>query len=71
MADSRAALDGMSFKVKREKLLRTSWVFICVFHCHDVRAEMDQIASQQEPTVIFFELSYTSLLAWLAGAVCG
>lgn len=33
-------------------------------------AEMDQIASQCEATVIFLGLWYMSLLACLAGAVC-
>lgn len=53
----------------REKLLWTSFVYICVFCCHDMGAQMDQIASQHEPTVIFLKLLYTSLLAWLAGVV--
>lgn len=44
-------------------------VYICVFCCHDMRAEMDQIASQREPTVIFLQLLYMSLLAWLAVVV--
>lgn len=54
----------------REKLLWMSLVYICVFLCHDMIAEMDQIASQHEPTVIFLRLSYMSLMACLARVVC-
>lgn len=57
-------------RLMREKLLWTSLVYICVSGCHDLIAEMDQIASQQEPTVIFLGLLHVSLLACLAGVVC-
>lgn len=54
----------------REKLLWTSLVYICVSRCHDMIAEMGQIASQHEPTVRFLRLSHMSLPACLAGTVC-
>lgn len=57
-------------RLTREKPLWMSLVYICVFHCHDMRAEMDQIASQHEPTVVFLWLLHVSLLACLARALC-
>lgn len=47
-----------------------SLVCICVFYFYDMRAEMDQIASQHEPTVVFLWLLHVSLLACLPRAVC-
>jgi len=57
-------------RLMREKLRWMSLVYICVFCCLYMIAEMDQIASQHEPIVIFLGLWYMSLLACLAGAVC-